>query len=454
MFASAMEVDSGHWKSVYEWLAKWGREIAIVTTPLLCQTTPRNTVLYGVPNDINIHPFAIIPFFDMTEQFLQQSGYTVISGFTLALALHRLGVWPEDIFHKAMVSWFSEFSMEDPWTEMSTAAATLFFQHPVPHVCDHPLHYAVMGKDKASLHVVKTMKRWMYSFLDDPFTMFHTNTQLYYTTLMSTMFPIFTKPYAHLFARKWSQSAQLLEDEDDVSRSVTSDLGGFIVSITNNRARWNWWEKNHQQFMHLLRSSSIDAVFKRIFYLYAHANEYNVCHSRLRKLWNQMLTLEPAKKTYTSALRVLLISCTQSRVINVQSDYWYYEVPIAFMKDFRQHCGIKLNDKHTFQIMFHERHEGMMNNLFQPYIVRKIPLASRENYFYLMIEISMLQLIRAFPRDTSISNYSLLLNREIAKSLWSLKKGFYDDTSRDENKNYTLWMILDTHLRDNIDSWI
>lgn len=466
LFTSVLQVNGDDVPSILEWLQTWGKHYAIVTTPLCVQATPTNTQMYGIPNDVNIHPFPVLPFFDMTEQFIQQSGYTIISGFTIAIALHRLNIWSTDIFQEAIMQWFQTISLDEPWVTATPQNANLFFQHPIAHICDHPLHYAIMGKDKADIRVVKTMKRWMHPWMDDPMTLFQVQNITYYTTLMSTMFPHYTTPYWKLFAKKWRRAPSFFqEEEDDGTMETTNtcaDIGSFIVAITSNRHRWNWWECNAPNYMHMFMSPDIDATLKRIFYLYSNAKSYGVRHSRLRKLWKQIMKSLTARKLYVIALRVMLISCTHLRVMDIgNTDYWRYEVPIAFMKDLRTLMGntFRMDDKHLFTIVYHDRHHDIMQSIFGKHVNpnSSIPIQhpTRTHFQQMQVSLSLFDLIRSFPVGTTMHHYANIIERDIAKALWTLKRGFYHrDDDIDQNKYYTLWMILETHMRDHIDGWI
>jgi hypothetical protein len=450
MFSSILSIDTDNWKDIHAWLDRWGKSCAIITCPLLVHTTPRATVLYGIPNDINLHPFTIIPMFDMTSQFIQQSGYTILSGFTLALAFHRLNIWPTDVFHKAMTMWFSTLQIDEPWVVTTESNAFLFFQHPIPHICDHPLHYAIMGRDKANIKIVKTMKRWIYAFMDDPHIQFQLSHMTYYTTVASSLLPHCTTPYWNLFEKKW-RTAQSVFDENTL---LTPDLGGFIVSITSSRSRWKWWQANHPRYIHIIMSN-FDAILKRIFYLYEYANEYNICHSRLRKLWNQLIESVSIRKISNSIFRILLISCTHARVLENYSDYWKFQVPIAFMIDIRRKYQeqFELHTKYSFNILYHHRHTDIMHDIFGTYKKHECPSPSRNGYQQMGVELHLLQLLRCFPLGTTMYRYSRMLEYQITKALWTLKHGFLHTQNHDENKYYELWMILDTHMRDHITSW-
>lgn len=450
MFTSMLDVDSTSAEAIFQWLQTWGKSFAIVTSPLMTFSTPSNMMLYGIPNDINTHPFPIIPMFDLTEQLIQQSAYTLINGFTLALAFHRLNIWETEVFHTAVQMWFMSIDTTVGWINTTQENAFLFFQHPVPHIGEHPLHYSVMGKDKADLKIVKLLKKWIYSMIDNPMIQVTIGNHQYFTSVCASMFPYVNQAHWKLFEKNWLN----VSDSFDDSTTIMNDIHGFFISICKSRTRHKWWIQNRDRYVPFLLSQKTTMLFKRLFHIYNFASDYDVCHSRVRELWKFIMKILKKQTMIKSVFNIVLFDCVHSRLYNQNVNIWLSKVPIAFMKDFREFTKTSFDyfEKFEHKLVYDIQHEAFLQSLFDDKIqsITSTDIPSRN---CITVKINMMESLRCFPQSTQMYKYSRMIEHDLTRSIWALKTIFYN-AKHDVNRNYTLWMILDTHLRDYPNLWM
>jgi hypothetical protein len=453
MFSSVLDVDPEDPEEIIEWLNTWCQQTAVITSPLMMMRTPTDSIFYAVPNDVNITPFNIIPIFDLTQQFIDQNAYTVINGLTLAIAMNRLGIWHEYVFYEVMRSWLSTLDMEQPWTEVTTENSFLFLQHPMPHVSEHPLHYAVMGIDKASYGVVKKLRKYTYSYMDDPHVQFHTASFAYFTTVAASMFPYMNQKYWKMFSKPWKSAPTHFDDEDVVTR----DIGGFLMSIVRSRSQWKWFEKNHHKYTFIWGNSASDTeiLLRRLFTMVSNPKAYRACTSRVRKLWKLLFIYTSPANVLIALVRLLISSAVRSWIVEDMT--WGPEVPIAFMKDLRAFNKFDVTHKRTHHIIYRVENQTLIQTVFGPTTL-EVAEINESGLCRSTISISLLQLIRRFPEGSSMHTYSKMIDKELCKIAWAISAGFLNYDNTDDvhtiNDRYTLGTILNDHFQDHPNSWL
>lgn len=453
MFSSILDVDPEDPEAMREWLDTWCQQIAVISAPLMMMRTPTDSIFYGIPNDVNVTPFLIIPIFDLTQQFIDQNAYTIINGLTIALAMHRIGVWHECVFYDVIRSWLSSLDMEQPWSEVTNDNSFLYLQHPIPHVSEHPLHYAVMGKEKAAYGIVRKLRKYIYPHIDDPHVQFHTASFGYYTTVAASMFPYLDQKYWKMFVKPWKNAAEEFDEEDHVFH----DKGGFFMSIVRSRRQWKWFKKNHHKYMFLWGSSADDTetILRRLFTMISNVSAYRTCSSRIRNIWKLLLVYTPPQYITHAVIRILISSAVKAWIVNENT--WCAEVPIAFMKDLRAYHRYDLTQKRTHYIVYRVQNQTLIQTVFGMNTLTNVE-QSPNGYSRCTISISMLQLLRRFPEGSTMHTYAKMIDHELSKIAWTFKAGFMDyDNTHDVdtiNERYTIGMILSNHFRDHPDQWL
>ncbi len=453
MFSSIFDVDPESSEEIINWIHTWCQQTAVITSPVMMMRTPTDSIMYGIPNDVNITPFALIPIFDLTQQLIDQNAYTVINGLTLALAMHRLGIWHEFVFNDVMRKWLSTLDMEQPWTEVTTDNSFLFLQHPIPHVSEHPLHYAVTGIDKASHGVVRKLRKYIYNHMDDPHVQFHTGTFGYFTTVAASMFPYMNQKYWKMFAKAWRTASDSFDEAD----TVTHDIGGFLMSLVRSRSQWKWFQKHHHKYAFIWGHSADDTemILRRLFTMMHNPASYRACSSRIRKLWKLLFVYSTPQHVHTAIVRILISSAVRSWI--VEDVTWAAEVPIAFMKDLRAHHKYDFTQKRTHHIIYRVQNQTLIQSVFGTDAIQNSQV-TESGLCRSMISMSLLQLFRRFPQGSTMHTYSQIVDKELAKIAWVIDAGFLNYANTDDdniiNDRYTIGVILRDHFMDHPNDWL
>lgn len=440
LFLSARNVLNTTYE-IYEWLKQWGHELFLVSSPV-CQDIQSNTTFF-VPNVYPSYKIPILPHHHAFWQMLNSSGYTICNGFTLAIAMHRLGYW--DIVD-ASKQWFDDGNSFHP--DITTEWLPLFTSHTISHIADHPAIYAAMGGQPHMIPFIKSVALLEQSFALQVVT----PTKFYYTSPIIACLPC-------LNTRMWEELKDYGEwlypapDDEIIFSDVIPDLSGFLYGVTRNRRMKAFWMKRRWAILKsLLQMHDLRQLLKRLFHMY---NENIGVHSIVRQIWKDALCIVDTETMYTTVMRYIVVrnildTFAKHEDIAQSNMNWYPDVPIAFLKDYiTYHCDrddkpLSLCHKKKMYII------TTKNELVTQYF-GDLVTASENNT--VQVNISLLQLLALSPRHTMTYKFYTLLDNRCTFRLCALHKAFDEPMfpSINENEGYTIWMIMQDYLEKNKD---
>lgn len=453
MFATLLDVEDTH-DSMLDWLLRYAKTPAIITTPLFSYRTKYQDVMYHISNTFPQRVFVNGEHTDLTQQMLDHNAYTICNGLTLAIAMHRLGFWSSYAFQVAFMDWLRE---EDTiYTDITPDIQDLLVQHTLPHICDHPYYYAVMGSCKANINVIKML----HSSYDvyEPFMQLQDETVMVVTNATLQMMP-----YAPMDVFDYVTHHSLKDEElDDNNVAVNkTDLGGLMHALFTQKGIWKRWQTTYRSTLEYMTSQCeshenfIYQCARRSFVLYSKGSHVGrVYTSRIRKFWGQLIEV-------VDPTGVHMLKCVHKHIIHayihqelekrgVFTQVWLPKIPVAFLVEMMRRFGGKwhLYDAPTPITILTSYPE--ISDIFD---TASIPFGQ---FHSCIVQKPLIMFMSKMRKNTSIHTFYKMIRERAQDRLRIMRAAFMRPTLRNvsENEGYTIWTILQDYFTDHKESLV
>ncbi len=450
MFTRFLDVQDTH-VDMLHWLRRYGKNPAVVTVPLLNYRTKYQDVLYYISNTFPQRVVLCGQHTDLTIQMIENNGYTICNGLTLAIAMHRLGFWSTYAFQLAFNEWLRE---EDTiYTEILPDIQELIVQHAVPHICDHPYYYSVMGRSKANILVIKMLHNAYEVY--EPYTQVQDENIMVVTNATLQMMP-----YAPMHVFDYVTHHSLKDEEINVKVHKT-DLGGLLHALFTQKSIWKRWQKTYRDTLELMMSQSdspdnfIHQCIRRSFMLYNKGSYAGrLCTSRIRKFWGHLIeVIDPLgvhtlKSAHKHIIHAYIHQELEKRGIYTQ--VWLPKVPVAFLVEMLRRFGPKwhIYDAPTSITVLTSYPEiaDIFETSTQPY----------NEYHSCVVQKPLITYMSKMNKNTSIHTFYKMIRQRAQERLLIMRTAFMRPTLRNvsENEGYTLWTVLNDYFTDHKESLI
>lgn len=445
MFMTVLHVNDCSVDDILHWLRHYALTPVIITNPLLSYRTKYQEILYFVTNTFPQRTVHVAPLTDLTHQMMVHNAYTIANGLTLAIAMHRLGVWSSPAFLEALTFWFQE--TENPYTDITSDIQDLVVQHLIPHICDHPYFYACMGKHKANIHVLRAIHNKYEVY--EPFIQQHDqHTQVITSAALQML------PYTPMDLFDYVTSSAVQEEYAVGSGGTRVDIGGLMQSMFTQRGVWKRWKLIYRDTLlrYSQRSSSvddfIDQCMRRICMIYKRGVHQGgrVKTGRIRAFWQQIMeVLDPKKdrlKRWVHRHIVLQYIRRKMQENGHVNTGWLPNIPVPFLLDlFRSMDGAwKIWEPHPITIT------SINNNIGDvfPDAIIKLTTVEDQTWYSYSIHKPIAYFMSVAPSHSSSYQFLCILKSIARDKLRFLHSAFLRPLIPHmcENEGYTLWMIL------------
>lgn len=452
MLTSVLNVDETSVDHMLHWLRQYALTPVVITCPLLSYRTRYQEVLYFLTNTFPQRTIHVTPFTDLTQQMLMNNAFTIANGLTLAIAMHRNGVWTHGTFMEALAYWFDENT--NPYTDITPEIQDLVVQHRIPQVCDHPYFYACMGKHKAHIGVVQIL-RGNYEVFEPFVQQQDVHSQVVTSAALQML------PYTPLDIFDYV-TANSLDDESVVSHTGTRvDIGGLMQSMFTQRGVWKRWKLvYHQTLWDYSRKSAsvddfIDQCMRRVCILYKRGVHQSgrAKTSRMRAFWHQLIeVLDPRKerlKKWVHKHTILQHIRKHLEDNDIFNTLWLPEIPVAFLLDLFESSNGEWKLWHPHPITVTSSHDTL-SAIFPSATVKQEVVQDQTYYVYNLCMPIVDFMSRSEPGSSLHAFVKILKNRAMDR-LRILHCAFNRPTipRMHENEGYTIWMILHDYFSDN-----
>lgn len=449
MFTSMLDVDDTH-ESILEWLRMYAKMPAIMTTPLMSYRTKYQEIIYYITNTFPQRIFVTGEHTDLTEQMIEHNAYTICNGLTLAIGMQRLGFWTSEPFQAAFCEWLED--QESIYTDITPDIVDLVVQHPIPQICDHPYYYAVMGRSKAHIDVIKCLHNSYEIY--EPFTQ-----QQDVTTQVITNATIQMMPYTPLHIFDYvTKNAVKDEDDDEPGESTFKvDLGGLMAALFTQKPMWNRWLKTYKETLLLLRDQSDTAehfvyqCVRRSFVFYNKGSHVGrVYTSRIRKFWSHIIEVIDQDGAY-------MLKCTQKLIIHsfihqelqkrgIHTQVWIPKIPVAFLMEMMRRYGSK-----SWKLFDSKNSVTILTSYDEVADIFQSPASRFGEFHSCVINKPLMSFMAKMKRGSTIHTFYRLMRQRAQERLRILRAAFMRPTvpRLNENEAYTVWTVLQDYFTDH-----
>lgn len=451
MFASILDVKDTQ-SSIFDWLCRYGKTMALITSPQYSYKTKYQEIFYYISNTFPQQTHHCGELTDLTQQMIENNAYTLCNGLTLAIAMQRLGFFSAAAFVYAFNDWMS--MQESIYTDITPDIQILVVQHMIPHICDHPYFYAVMGRCKADLRVIQALHASYETY--EPFVQQQDDTCQIITSASLQMLP-YTP--LHIFDYVTQHAIREEEDNDVESTDIKTDLGGLMSALFTQSGIWRRWRKNYKETLTFLRNKSsttedfVNHCIRRSFTLYHKGSQVgDVYTNRIRKFWLQLIEVIDPSGVYTR-------KCIQKHIIHryvhqelqkrsIYTQIWLPKAPVAFMIEMMRIYGSawKLFDDQTSISILTSYPE--IADIFECTSQRFGDLYS------CVVTKPLIEFMGKMKEGSTIHTFYRLMRERAQQRLRIMRSAFMRPTIRNLNENeaYTLWVIMQDYFMDHKES--
>lgn len=449
------------------WLIEsWDTQF-LVTVPVL-RFVPKSSSMspvyidYFIPNTYPVRKRVtdVSPSADLLEHILDEKGYTMANGFTMFLTLVKGGVIDLATARSATTRLFFQRGHE-LFHEVTERWHHLYYEHPAMHVCDNPWFFANMGASPVPLDLLQMLQPEDDDYIINMQHGFVHNV----STTKTLMLPHFNpRRWEEFKGEAWYVCPVELTTDDRYFPNVTA----LYVGVTRSRAAWAWWKRNYREYFEGVREAMrstcdihfMEFMLQPILHLYNTAKEYSprLCYSKLRQLWNQVLTyFQPSADSIIRMIQKWGIKFTFVHTLRVvesmSSISWEFAPPFVFLKDvierYKEACA--LYEPITLRVY----------SDFERILVRHFPMVERvsnEEGRHLLTRFETMELFRMSPRKSSFYHiYKSYLLPRIKSRLQALYHGFGMFEGQESTKwehvagIHTVGFLVMEHIKKNKD---
>jgi hypothetical protein len=292
--------------NVFEFLEKWWDTPFLITTSIYHSL---DDYTYGIPNGLHPPQRHQLRSGFMFNDLLKGRCYTIANGLTLILAMHRLRVTSEKPkeFAGHLLQFIGKHDYSRLYQKVDDVWGHLYYGHSTHHIADFPCFYVCMGPKFAHPLITYTLLHTDAESIPNVIS----TTRVVFTSYKSAMLP-------YLHGHVWNNLMEAFVGKPDII--------GMLTAIVCNRSAWKWWCSKGQNntLRRWISNGHIVRFLKSSFILYNNGSDNgNVCRSRLRKLWDYMITEfgEEVTKVLPLVIRDSPYTFMQSYIANIKYKY-------------------------------------------------------------------------------------------------------------------------------------
>jgi hypothetical protein len=438
LFSSIHDLDDND-NAIYEWLKQWGHEHFTITTPVYVYHRNASYRCYGVSNSSVNSLVLINPYEDLLSQLIDDGCYTVGTGLTLALAMHRLGFFSAQSMTRALI----RFMDGEPWyAELPLEYHDLYLNHLIPQIADHPYLYACTGPDVAHIDVTSYLLRTY-------------NVPSHITQVITTTKHLYTTPFVAGLPHMTAQHMQLLDfnsmfsvPESEEGDTMTIDVMGLFQNVLRNKRTWKWWLRHQDTALDKILKSfeclddAVTFTLKRLFKLYRKGS-----NRRVRHIWKGIFARVDTKTMQTWLHKYLMLRYIKTALKRhgvYLATCWIPYPPIAFIKDLLAFYKDDFDLYAARRLSIITPYDEAMHNIFVS------DGANHDNAQTVNVSNSIIRLMSKFKLTSSVGVFYSLLKKQITDRLCVLRTAFMTPTLNvSENAGATIWLILQDYLEDH-----
>jgi hypothetical protein len=266
------------------WLEQWWQTPLLVTTSIYTVESWR----YGLVNGLYPHTRYDLKKFKEFKGLVNGRCYSIGNGLTLALAMHRVGMFRGREFTESLFKFLQQHDFDNLYQQVLTPWVSLYYGHPTQHVADFPWYYVCSGPQFADPSVLYMM----LPAQTEGFPQIVRGNHIAMTSYRSAMLP-------YIAPNIWINIGNIYVGEPDIY--------GYMTAIFCSRRVWKWWlQKQQQAFKRWLHFGFLPNIMISTFLLYNKGSDNgNVTYSRIAAVWKQLLGLTDISDITTCVTRFI-----------------------------------------------------------------------------------------------------------------------------------------------------